>query len=413
MIQWELTEDVRIPVKSWCQNVDEGALMQARNLANLPVVKRYVALMPDAHIGYGMPIGGVIACENAVIPNAVGVDIGCGMGAIETTLNAAELVDMPLRRQITLDIKHSIPVGEGNARSAPLEWEGFAQWQEALDNAELPGWYTPKAHKLDACNLGTLGGGNHFIEIQKTENAATGSNETLWIMLHSGSRNLGARIAEYYHKKAVTLCAELGIALPDSHIAYLPADHELGKGYIRDMAHALLYAAENRRIMMEYLKVVLAEHFPNIQFVQEVNIHHNYAALEEHGGTPLWVHRKGATSARKAELGIIPGSMGTASYIVEGLGNPESFESCSHGAGRCLGRSMANKTLTQAECDAAMEGIVCDRWHLSRTKGVDGKRLPDLSEAPQAYKDIDEVIEAERDLITPLVKLRPLAVVKG
>ncbi|MDR3334679.1 MAG: RtcB family protein, partial [Treponema sp.] len=189
MIQWELTEDVRIPVKSWCRNVDDGALMQARNLANLPVVKRYVALMPDAHRGYGMPIGGVIACKNAVIPNAVGVDIGCGMGAIETTLNAAELADMPLRRQITLDIKNSIPIGEGNARSAPLEWDGFTAWQEALD--ELPGWYTPKAHKLDACNLGTLGGGNHFIEIQKTENAATSSDETLWIMLHSGSRNLG------------------------------------------------------------------------------------------------------------------------------------------------------------------------------------------------------------------------------
>jgi tRNA-splicing ligase RtcB len=179
------------------------------------------------------------------------------------------------------------------------------------------------------------------------------------------------------------------------------------------MNHALAYAFENRRLMMRHLKEVFAEFFPAVEYLMEVNIHHNYAAPEEHNGQSYWIHRKGATSARKGELGIIPGSMGTSSYIVEGLGNPESFMSCSHGAGRRLGRSQANRTLTVAECEFAMQGIVYDRFGYSRARGPDGKKMHDLSEAPLAYKDIDTVIVAESDLVKPLVKLSPLAVVKG
>jgi tRNA-splicing ligase RtcB len=419
MIQLEY--ETRIPIQSWCADADEGAMQQAINLANHPMTVGHIALMPDTHVGYGMPIGGVIACEEAIIPNAVGVDIGCGMGAVKTNIQAEEIADMKKLRHIIEDIKMRVPVGEGTARPYPLDWNGFEQWRDSLKGAEKPGWQTVRGAELDACNLGTLGGGNHFIEIQKRESGETsiaGGTSTageVWIMLHSGSRNLGYRIAEFYHKAALALNTEMGVTLPDPELAFLPLEHPLGQGYVRDMNHALAYAAENRRIMMEYVQKVLTEHLPNIAFADEVNIHHNYAALEEYGGKQLWIHRKGATSARLGETGIIPGSMGTASYIVEGLGNPASFTSCSHGAGRRLGRAAACRELTAEECDNAMEGIVFDRWKQSRIRNRGGNKtkLLDLSEAPLAYKDIDTVIAAELDLIKPLVKLRPMAVIKG
>ncbi len=407
MIQWESREGTRLAVKSWCRDIEEGALAQARNLANHPAVVDHVALMPDAHVGYGMPIGGVIACADAVIPNAVGVDIGCGMGAIRTDLDAGRIADRKERRAIVEDIKERIPVGEGNARRTPLPWDGFDAWLESLAGAARPGWFTERGHELDACNLGTLGGGNHFIELQRSEDGA------VWIMLHSGSRNLGYRIANFYHKEALALNKAMGVELPDPELAYLPLNHELGLAYVRDMEFALSYAAENRRIMMERVKRAVAERVPGVAFLDEVNIHHNYAARERVGDGFAWIHRKGATSARSGEIGIIPGSMGTSSYIVEGLGNPESFQSCSHGAGRRMGRAAACRQLTEEACDAAMEGVVYDRWRKSDIRGADRKKLLDLSEAPLAYKDIDAVIEAELDLVKPLVKLAPLAVIKG
>jgi tRNA-splicing ligase RtcB len=389
--------------------MDEKTLEQVKNLANHPVVRERVCLMPDAHVGYGMPIGGVIACEDAVIPNAVGVDIGCGMGAVKTSLRAEQFTDMAHLRKLVNVIKAHIPVGEGNARKERIPWNGFAEWREMV-GADLPVWMTEKSGDLDRRNLGTLGGGNHFIEIQQDEDGC------VWVMLHSGSRNMGQRIATFYHKEAMRLNAEMGVQLPDSHLAFLPVGTETGAAYVRDMNHALAYARENRRIMLAHVKSILADFFPDIEFQSEVNIHHNYAALEEHGGKTRWVHRKGATSAKAGETGIIPGSMGTSSYIVEGLGNPLSFMSCSHGAGRRLGRSQANRTLTLADCEEAMQGIVYDRFGFSRSsqaRDADGKKLRDLSEAPLAYKDIDAVITAENDLVKPLVKLRPLAVVKG
>ncbi|MDR2149554.1 MAG: RtcB family protein [Spirochaetaceae bacterium] len=408
MIQWELTDKTRLPIQSWCRDIETEALEQACNLANHPVTREHIALMPDAHTGYGMPIGGVIACEAAVIPNAVGVDIGCGMGAIKTNLAADTLSALALRHSLIEEIKAHIPVGEGHSRKEPLAWEGFSQWYDLLDGNE-PDWYADSAsHKLDRCNLGTLGGGNHFIELQTSEDGA------LWLMLHSGSRNLGYRIASFYHRQAALLNQTMGVELPDKDLAYLPVDHEWGKAYVRDMNHALRYAQENRRIMMNCLKEIMYDHFPSIKFELEINIHHNYAAAEQHAGALLWIHRKGATSARKDELGIIPGSMGTASYIVCGLGNEASFSSCSHGAGRRMGRMDACRRLTSKECDEAMTGIVFDRWKRSSIKDrASGKRLPDLSEAPAAYKNIDTVIAAESDLVRPVVRLRPLAVVKG
>ena len=405
MIRWENNE-YTIPIKSWCAEADQITLEQAKNLANHPVVKEHVSLMPDAHAGFGMPIGGVIACENAVIPNAVGVDIGCGMSALQTSLNAAAFTGMAHLRELIEAIKRRIPVGEGKSHKETTEWTGFEEWRAAAGGG-VPPWWTEKGDGLDRRNLGTLGGGNHFIEIQRSE---TGG---VWVMLHSGSRNMGQRIASYYHHEAKQLNGDMGIELPDPDLAFIPADHSLGAAYIRDMNHALSYALENRRLMMQQVKEVLAAFFPDITYSLEVAIHHNYAALEEHKGKAYWIHRKGATGARKDEIGIIPGSMGTPSYIVEGRGNPESFMSSSHGAGRKLSRSAANKTLTLEACDAAMQGIVYDRFGFSRNRGKDGKKVRDLSEAPLAYKDIDAVIAAEEDLIAPKVKLTPLAVVKG
>ncbi len=404
-MKWEYTENLEKPVKSWCEFVEDGAMKQACNLANHPSVFRHVALMPDCHQGYGMPIGGVIACTDSVIPNAVGVDIGCGMCAVETDLHVEQIKDRQLIRSLMQLVKQRVPVGEGNAHRGEQHWNGFSRHLDSI-KGNIPAWYSAKRENLDKRNLGTLGGGNHFIELQSSEEGI------IWLMLHSGSRNLGYRIADHYHKLALRLNDKWKITLPDRDLAFLHDDED-GKDYLRDMNFALAYAAENRKRMMKVFKESVGDVFAHVNFLQEINIHHNYASRENHFGRDVWVHRKGATSAHKNEKGIIPGSMGTSSYIVEGLGNPESFMSCSHGAGRVMGRNEACRRLSVDECNRAMDGIVFDRWsrYHGRKKTMD--KLYDLSEAPGAYKNIDEVIEAQLDLIKPLVKLHPLGVVKG
>ena len=409
--------ETKLPIKSWCNEVDEGAMEQAVNLANHPTVSMHVALMPDCHVGYGMPIGGVIAGKEAVIPNAVGVDIGCGMGAVQTNFAAERLADKAHIRSILNEIKNMVPVGEGHAHSQPQQWDGFSEYLEQLgtnervlnfNDPQLPAWMSKQCWRLAKANLGTLGGGNHFIEMQKDQDGK------LWLMLHSGSRNLGHTIASFYHKLARELNAKQKIDLPDTHLAFLYSESDEGMAYIRDMNFALKYAMENRKKMMHDFKNAVIDNLKDVDFIQEINIHHNYAALEAHNENQVWIHRKGATSAKANELGIIPGSMGTSSYIVRGLGNPESFESCSHGAGRRLGRMEACRSLTIEECDAAMKDVVFDRWKKANKWGRKNKEnLMDLGEAPLAYKNIDEVIQAQLDLIEPLVKLEPLGVIKG
>jgi len=393
-------EGAQLPIRSWCEEVEPTAMTQAENLSRHPVLAHHVALMPDCHCGYGMPIGGVIAAESAIIPSAVGVDIGCGMIAVETDVPAERLKDMPFRRAIQEKLKTRIPVGEGVSHAEKQEWEGFETYLG--ESGADPGF----AAAIDRKNLGTLGGGNHFIEIQSSD---TGF---VWLMIHSGSRNLGKRIEETHHRRAAELNGRFHVHLPDPDLAFLPMQEPDGWAYFRDMKYALEYARENRRRMMQLLRETLAEFVPETNFLREIDIHHNYAALETHFGEHFFIHRKGATSAKAGEIGIIPGSMGTASYIVEGLGNPLSFMSCSHGAGRRMSRIAACMNLTQEECDAAMEGIVCERWKPYRKCGKARGTL-DFSEAPQAYKAIDDVIEAELDLVKPLVRLTPLAVLKG
>ena len=397
------TNAQQMPMQSWCPEIEDSALKQIHNLAMHPAVRHHVAVMPDCHAGLGMPIGGVIAVEDAVIPSAVGVDIGCGMVAVETDVPAGRFGEMPFRRAFLEALKARIPVGEGVSHETEQEWDGFAHY---LDNGGDAQWVS----RLDRKNLGTLGGGNHFVELQKSDDGF------IWVMIHSGSRNLGNRIERYYHEKAQKYNRLFRVPLPDEHLAFLPVEIPEGHQYLREMFFALRYAKENRARMMAQAKEVLAQVIPEVNFLQEINIHHNYAAKETHFGQDYWIHRKGATSAKEGELGIIPGSMGTASYIVRGRGNPASFMSCSHGAGRCMSRTKACQELTAEACDAALEGVVYDRWKSCKPFGKKTSKTRgtlDLSEAPQAYKPIDDVIAAELDLIEPLVRLMPLAVLKG
>lgn len=411
---WKKREHTKLEIRSWCEHIEDSAMQQARNLANHPEMFSHIAIMPDCHMGYGMPIGGVIACKNSVIPNAVGVDIGCGMGAVKTSLKRESLSDKSRIRELLNQIKEKVPVGEGHSHNFDQKWNGFEEYIHSLESAldpkklpfdsdTLPGWLTKKVWNLSKKNLGTLGGGNHFIEIQYDE------EDNIWLMLHSGSRNLGYKIAEYYNEIAKRRVSSENITIPDSDLAFLSVDSKDGKSYIRDMNFALSYAEENRREMMSVVKDAFTQYFPDIEFIQEINIHHNYAAIERHYGEDVWIHRKGATSAKQDELGIIPGSMGTPSYIVQGLGNPESFMSCSHGAGRVMSRMKACKNLSIEECNEVMGDVVFDRWKRLKYKS----NLYDFGESPLAYKDIHSVIKAELDLIKPVVLLKPLGVIKG
>ncbi len=401
-MEWVKKEkNYRVPVKSWCRDIEPTAMAQAADLAAHPSVVGHVALMPDCHPGFGMPIGGVVACEDVVIPNAVGVDIGCGMGAVKTDIPVSE-TDREKIRGVAIEVRDRVPKGEGRSHKKPRRWDELEEKMESLSER---GWFSSHVRDLAGKNLGTLGGGNHFIEIQ------AGDDGFVWLMLHSGSRHLGNTIAKFYHRQAVELNRQLKIEIPCDDLAFLRADSALGQAYIDDMNFALRYARENRARMMKDFMDAFTSIFKGANFNAPVNIHHNYAALENHLGKDLWVHRKGATSARKGEVGIIPGSMGAPSYIVEGLGNPDAFMSCSHGAGRVMGRKEASRVLTPESCDKAMEGIVYDRWHKIR-RGKD-KGMFDLGEAPQAYKDIQVVMEAQNDLVKIRTRLRPLGVVKG
>ena len=383
----------KIPIKLWLDDIEEGALGQARNLANLPFVHKHIAVMPDAHFGYGMPIGGVMATDDVIVPNAVGVDIGCGMCAMQTSLND---ISTDKLKQIMAGVRKSIPLG-------------FKHHKRAQDKGNMP--RTPKGspvsslpvlakeYKNALTQLGTLGGGNHFIEIQK------GSDGYIWIMVHSGSRNLGYKVANYYNKLAIDLNSRWGSKIPKKwQLAFLPLSSEAGQQYQNEMQFCVEFALANRKLMMERIQDVFITVSSPVTFSGFINIAHNYAAMETHYRKNVIVHRKGATSAREGELGIIPGSQGTPSYIVRGKGNPESFTSCSHGAGRKMGRREAQRRLDFQEESGRLDkkGIL----HSIRSK-------KDLDEASGAYKNIDKVVEEQLDLVEVVVSLSPLAVVKG
>lgn len=381
------------PVKIWTSDVEEKAMVQITNLTTLPFLFHHIAIMPDVHAGMGMPIGGVLACVDAVIPNAVGVDIGCGMCAVKTNRHTEDITADVLRKQIMRGIRKRIPLG-------------MDRHKQRQDQS-----YLPQGHDIDKLHVvktqyisaqrqvGTLGGGNHFIELQRDEEGY------LWIMIHSGSRNLGKQVGDHYNRLATMLNERWHSEVkPELRLAFLPLRTQEFNDYWAEMQYCVDFAFCNRQLMMERIKEVLADALPGIEFESMINIAHNYAAWEHHFGKNVIVHRKGATLAREGIIGIIPGSQGTASYIVEGLGNPDSFNSCSHGAGRLMSRTAAVNTLSLEDEVKKLEdqGII---------HAIRGKR--DLEEAAGAYKDIDEVIALESDLVTVKTKLKPLAVIKG
>ncbi len=373
----------KLPIKLWLDDIEDGALAQAKNLANHPFVVKWIAIMPDSHPGFGMPIGGVMATKEVIIPNAIGLDIGCGMSAVKTSLTD---IDTATIKSIMGEIRKVIPIGFAHQKENQ-EWAGF-------DNA--PDISIIQKEITSAKNqLGTLGGGNHFIEIQK------GSDNHIWIMLHSGSRNFGLKVATEYHKKAQALCGKWASNIPDNDLAFLPLDTVEGQEYLMAMNYCLDFAFANRALMMNRVINVVSDIAPCLE-IDRVNIHHNYAAMEHHFGQNLLVHRKGATKATLGLRGIIPGSMGTKSYITEGLGNSDSFESSSHGAGRRMGRKEAGKTLNLEEEQNKMAGIV----HGLRS-------IKELDEAPGAYKSINVVMENQKDLVKAIVELTPLGSIKG
>ena len=330
----------KLPIKLWFENesdLESGAWEQVKNLANYPFAFKHIAIMPDAHQGYGMPIGGVMATQDVIVPNAVGVDIGCGMCAVRTTLKE---MDTDTLKKIMGEIRQAVPVG-------------FKKHSKNQDSKLMPTFKTGESvdgiceKEFDNAlrSLGTLGGGNHFIEIQK------GDDNRIWIMIHSGSRNLGYKVANHYNKLAVELNEKYKSSVPKSQeLAFLPTNSEEGQAYIKEMNYCVDFALANRRLMMSRVvgafNEVLDMTEGNLLENEVINIAHNYASLENHGGKNVWIHRKGATLAREGTIGIIPGSQGTKSYIVKGKGNKESFESCSHGAGRKMSRSKARKELS-------------------------------------------------------------------
>jgi len=347
----------------------------------------------NCHQGFGMPIGGVIACKGVVIPNAVGVDIACGMNSVRTNIKEEDLKLFNLKKIIE-EIKNTIPVGFKH-HSNRQEWVGF----DNIPNISII------ENEIDSAKyqLGTLGGGNHFIEIQK------GDDGYIWIMLHSGSRNFGYKIAKFYNKVAQDLCKKWYSNIPifkgEDGLAFLPIQSTPGRDYLIAMNYALEFAKENRKQMMDKIKQIFVDIYTEkVLFDNEINIHHNYAAMENHFGQNVMIHRKGATSAYEGQYGIIPGSQGSFSYIVKGKGNIESFKSCSHGAGRKMSRSKAkaNLSLEDEVNKLDKQGII------HSIKGIGN-----LDEASGAYKDINLVMAEQKDLVDILVKLQPLAVVKG
>jgi tRNA-splicing ligase RtcB (3'-phosphate/5'-hydroxy nucleic acid ligase) len=396
----------RVPVFGWTEGVplEPKAIEQVRNMAKMPFVHHHVAIMPDCHWGMGATIGSVIPTLGAIIPAAVGVDLGCGMMAVETSLMAKDLPDN--LAQIRSDIEAAVPHGRTdnggpNDRGA---WGDSAMVPYPMEIISRMGIITAKHPALLKAamraphHMGTLGTGNHFIELCLDE------NQHVWIMLHSGSRGIGNKIGTYFIEKAKQEMRRWFINLPDEDLAYLSEGSEFFEDYLEAVQWAQDYAICNRETMMNNVIGVLRKHFP--EYAGEVgekaiNCHHNYVTKERHYSQNVWITRKGAVRARQGDLGIIPGSMGAKSFIVRGKGNYEAFHTCSHGAGRAIGRKEAERTITLEQHIADTAGVEC-----RKDAGV-------IDESPRAYKDIDAVMKAQEDLVEIVHTLKQVLCVKG
>jgi tRNA-splicing ligase RtcB len=389
----------RVAVKAWTADLEPEARRQLENVANLPIVHGHVAAMPDVHAGIGATVGSVIPTRGAIIPAAVGVDIGCGMNAVRLTLSAKDLPDSLAR--IRSAIEAAVPVGFDQHDECPLEdrrelralarrldavavkHPGLAKMQKRFDET----W---------ACQLGSLGGGNHFIEL------CVDDEDRLWVMLHSGSRGVGNAMGRYFIERARRELERADRRLPDRDLAWLDEGTALFDDYVEAVGWAQDYALANRREMMRLITDVLRRHLPSFGTDGEaINCHHNYVARERHFGEDLFITRKGAIRAGAGELGIIPGSMGARSFIVRGLGNEESYCSCAHGAGRRMSRTEAKRRFSREDLARQTEGVEC-----RKDGGV-------IDEIPAAYKDIDEVMARQSDLVEIVRTLKQVVCVKG
>ena len=402
--QFELlhAEGSTTPIKGWVRGVplEDQAHEQLRNIASIPFVGPWVAVMPDVHLGKGATVGSVIPTRGAIIPAAVGVDIGCGMAAVRTTLRASDLPDDlgPLRNSI----ERSVPVGNGrggehwklpDSIETRVAQSGLVERLDVIKQKHRK----IRTDKLDR-QIGTLGGGNHFIELCLDE------SDAVWVMLHSGSRGTGNLIGTYFIERAREELAKrvLGFHLPDKDLAFFMEGEPLLDDYVEAVSWAQDYARENREAMMARVLHEMRHRLPKFQLEKmAVNCHHNYVQKETHGDVDLLVTRKGAVSARAGELGIIPGSMGAKSFIVRGLGNADSFHSCSHGAGRVMSRTKARQQITLAQHREATAHVEC-----RKDAGV-------IDESPAAYKDIDAVMAAQSDLVEIVHTLRQVLCIKG
>lgn len=394
----EVIASQRVPIKIWTDEIDDKSRVQLRNIASLPFIHHHVAAMPDVHLGIGATIGSVIATHKAIIPAAVGVDLGCGMVAARLSLTANELDEKALKKVFD-QISRDVPVGRDQHRDERVLVEAARPFEPGLKSLTDRHPELLKAFgKFSrwANQMGTLGGGNHFIEVCLDE------TDQVWVMLHSGSRGIGNAIASYFIALARKDMERWMIQLPDRDLAYFPEGSEHFADYLEAVHWAQEYAMQNRTSMLELVLAALQRHLPPFTVTTEaVNCHHNYVAQEHHFGENVWVTRKGAIRAREGDLGIVPGSMGARSFIVRGLGNPESFCSSAHGAGRKMSRTAAEKQFTVADMVAQTQGVIC-----RKDKDV-------IDEIPGAYKDIDQVMANQADLTEILHTLKQVVCVKG
>uniref|UniRef100_Q47EW2 3'-phosphate/5'-hydroxy nucleic acid ligase n=1 Tax=Dechloromonas aromatica (strain RCB) TaxID=159087 RepID=Q47EW2_DECAR len=387
-----------VPVKIWTDDVDDNSRQQLVNIASLPFIHHHVAAMPDVHLGIGATIGSVIATRQAIVPAAVGVDIGCGMVACRLSIGANALGEKALKK-IFEQISRDVPVGKAqheDDRAPALVARPFEPRLKVMTQRHPQLLKSFGKFSKWVNQLGTLGGGNHFIEVCLDE------SEQLWVMLHSGSRGIGNALATYFIELARRDMERQQIHLPDRDLGYFKEGSAHFDDYVEAVHWAQEYAFANRECMMDLVLAALHRHLPEFSVTSEVvNCHHNYVAREHHYGADVWVTRKGAIRARAGDLGIIPGSMGARSYIVRGKGNPESFDSSAHGAGRRMSRNAAARTFSEADLRRQTEGVVC-----RKDKSV-------IDEIPGAYKDIDAVMDNQRDLTETLHTLKQVVCVKG
>lgn len=395
-------DKARVPVKIWTDDIAPDALQQLLNTARLPIVHGHIAAMPDVHLGIGATVGSVIPTRNAIIPAAVGVDIGCGMNAVRTSLTASDLPETLAR--VRSAIEAAVPVGFGQHEWDRVRGSSHQRVARPLNDRldSLLGRH-PGLMKMQRqfartwiCQIGTLGGGNHFIELCLDE------AQRVWVMLHSGSRGTGNVIGRYFINAAQKDMRRHQVNLPDRDLAYFSAGSDLFDDYVEAVEWAQDYALSNRREMMRLVVDAMKPHLPPFVLTDEaINCHHNYVSRETHLGESLFITRKGAIAAHAGQLGIIPGSMGTRSYIVRGLGNAESFCSCSHGAGRRMSRTEARKRFNHFDLAKQTEGVEC-----RKDGGV-------VDEIPAAYKDIDRVMAQQADLVEVVHTLKQVLCIKG